>query len=288
MLGRDVVGHFLSTANIDIYVPLNTALRNTLPNSCILIFDGTSVAILSVNQNFYIFDSHSRNLSGEPTGNGTSVLLQFQSIDDLIHHLEEYAVKYRITQFDLTPVDVVSLALNIDMHALYQYQGYSCEINIRDDVHFRCMHSNLPKNSSSTSNIAINMPMAQSQSAEHSVKELMSSTTCPTNEIELLLCCLVLAVNKNPATWNEHDITEAVKSSQLMSVDISDFLDDRKTYWTFVTAYEKNMSIHALNSISVVQDKIFDILTSSFDYACDCNSFILFFNARDAVDIKVL
>ena len=58
-------------------------------NGAMLFVNGFTLGIIWNNNSFYLFDSHSRDSSGNPTIYGTSVLLKFNSIS----YIDEYIRK---------------------------------------------------------------------------------------------------------------------------------------------------------------------------------------------------
>ena len=68
---------------------LADAVRQVCAESrgCLVTANGTTVAIIQSGNNYYLFDSHCRDHLGRSTNDGTAVLLQFSSPEDIQCHM---------------------------------------------------------------------------------------------------------------------------------------------------------------------------------------------------------
>jgi hypothetical protein len=73
----------------------------TISPHLLLTFDQTTIAVVMQNNNFYVFDSHSRDIFGNVAGVGTSVLLHFRSMEELCAYLNRM---YHLNVFNISPV----------------------------------------------------------------------------------------------------------------------------------------------------------------------------------------
>jgi len=55
---------------------------------CLVTANGTTVAVIQSGHHYYLFDSHCRNRVGRSTADGTAVLLQFASPEDVHCHIK--------------------------------------------------------------------------------------------------------------------------------------------------------------------------------------------------------
>ena len=60
-------------------------------------FNEETIALLHYGRHYFLFDSHARDLEGNPDPDGTAVLLDFNSIPGLFNHLSQ---RYRSFQFE--------------------------------------------------------------------------------------------------------------------------------------------------------------------------------------------
>ena len=72
-------------------------------------FNEETIALLHYGRHYFLFDSHARDLGGNPDPDGTAVLLDFNSIPELFNHLSQ---RYRSFQFEITPVDISMVSSN--------------------------------------------------------------------------------------------------------------------------------------------------------------------------------
>ncbi len=90
------------------YYDIHTALLNTFANDCsaILILEGYMMALVKQTDNFYLFDSHARDLSGIPDPSGTAVVMAFTNIIELEQYLYCLSTKLHANLFEIVPVQL--------------------------------------------------------------------------------------------------------------------------------------------------------------------------------------
>ena len=88
------------------FVSFQDALHMSIQLSpySILTINGQTIALLSENNHFYVFDSHARNQYGHTDPNGFAVLLNFLTADHLENYLRE---TYHNQRFNLTSIGIV-------------------------------------------------------------------------------------------------------------------------------------------------------------------------------------
>ena len=86
---------------------LETAVHKSLSlsQSALATFNAETVALVTSESVYYIYDSHARNCNGYPDSEGSAVLLTFHTLEDLILHLKK---RYPSCQFELTPFTITS------------------------------------------------------------------------------------------------------------------------------------------------------------------------------------
>ena len=97
---------------------VNFVSKELLTSNCgaILVISGYSVAIIFQQGKFHVFDPHSRDQSGNVVQNGTSVLMQFLSLQQIRHYIQQmyetnfYQVLYVKTSFQ--SFDLMKAALS--------------------------------------------------------------------------------------------------------------------------------------------------------------------------------
>lgn len=90
--GADSIGSSLSSA---------IASASEISNGLLLTLGDVSVAVMVVGEDFFLFDSHSRDVNGELSECGSSVLLHFASLQEL----EAYIIaQYFEDLFNISPV----------------------------------------------------------------------------------------------------------------------------------------------------------------------------------------
>ena len=63
-------------------------------------------AILREENTHFINDPHSRNKNGFPDADGTSVLLTFDSVEEMYHYVTNLAMNLNTDAFELTPLEI--------------------------------------------------------------------------------------------------------------------------------------------------------------------------------------
>ncbi|XP_069109227.1 repetitive organellar protein-like [Argopecten irradians] len=107
----------LGNTNIDndifqfhtLYAALQMALDQRESHAAFVTFKGNTFIVVKQNTRFFVFDSHSRNANGIQIPNGTSILLNFYSIDDVYTHCLNLATSMHYMpqdQFEVTAVFV--------------------------------------------------------------------------------------------------------------------------------------------------------------------------------------
>ena len=74
---------------------------------------GSVCAIMVSRNNYYLFDPHSRDISGRPVEKGTSVLLHFRTAGQCCTHIYNLAQTLICSQFKITFLKVEPLWLSI-------------------------------------------------------------------------------------------------------------------------------------------------------------------------------
>lgn len=92
---------------------VNEALGIALVESdgAFVTFKGNTYIILKDRHSFYVFDPHSRDMYGKVSRCGTSILLEFHTIEELSSHCAELANSMKTTrleQFEITGVKVAN------------------------------------------------------------------------------------------------------------------------------------------------------------------------------------
>lgn len=67
---------------------------------------GTTVLLLTHGDECYLFDSHSRDICGQQVSDGTSVLLNFNCLQNMVTYLLQQATSMHFEIFDLTIIDL--------------------------------------------------------------------------------------------------------------------------------------------------------------------------------------
>ena len=76
------------------------------------------------DNNYYIYDSHSRNIAGYPVPNGTAVLLTFNSLQRLNKFIIILAHHLNADTFELTPAQMTCNVLHDKMIKGFNEQGH--------------------------------------------------------------------------------------------------------------------------------------------------------------------
>ena len=94
--GKEAFGSFVEniTDTKKLLFALCTFIQKTATSALLCMGDKTgssALALLSMDTSFFIFDAHSRDHCGMPCPNGTSVLMQFNKIDETVSYICELA-----------------------------------------------------------------------------------------------------------------------------------------------------------------------------------------------------
>ena len=87
--------------------------------------NGASVLICVKQGNYYIFDSHSRDVYGNVVENGTSVLLHLKSKDAFVKYIKNIACQLCASQFEITQLAPITLG----MHRMLQTTTKSSQVS---------------------------------------------------------------------------------------------------------------------------------------------------------------
>ena len=89
-----------------------------------LCIGDSTVSIVHIDDGkHYTFDSHSRNIKGYPTPNGTAVLLTFNFLKELCNYVRKLAVKLNANRFELTPIQITRFFLHNEMDHYNVYEN---------------------------------------------------------------------------------------------------------------------------------------------------------------------
>ena len=100
------------------YFTIHSALVNTFThdNYGILILEGYMTALIKgLDSTFYLFDAHARNTNGMPDPNGTAVVMKYDGLCELEHHLCSLSSELNTNLFEVVPVQL-KLAYNAKEH----------------------------------------------------------------------------------------------------------------------------------------------------------------------------
>ncbi|XP_078381394.1 uncharacterized protein LOC144664149 [Oculina patagonica] len=96
----------------DCYLPLQYVLTVLIKDydAFLLTVEINTVAIIIDNKGHYrIFDSHSRDIHGNIAANGTAVLLEFTSIEEMVQYLQKFYREKSVVPFEVLGVKVKNL-----------------------------------------------------------------------------------------------------------------------------------------------------------------------------------
>ncbi|XP_078345270.1 uncharacterized protein LOC144630777 [Oculina patagonica] len=99
----------------DCYVPLQHALNMLIKDydAFLLTIEINTVAIVIDNKGHYrIFDSHSRDTHGNFAVNGTAIVLEFNDIEEMVRHLQNFYKEKSLVPFEVLGVKVKNLSSN--------------------------------------------------------------------------------------------------------------------------------------------------------------------------------
>ena len=104
-------GYLVNTLEDEALPTLHCALETAfLKSASVLLIIGAICSAISKRNNLYVFfDSHSHGENGLSSSDGTSILMSFSCLEDLIAYLYEFYESMRIEltmQFDLMPISI--------------------------------------------------------------------------------------------------------------------------------------------------------------------------------------
>ena len=104
-------GYLVNTLEDEALPTLHCALETAfLTSASVLLIIGAICSAISKKNNLYVFfDSHSHGENGLSSSDGTSILMSFSCLEDLIAYLYEFYESMRIDltmQFDLMPISI--------------------------------------------------------------------------------------------------------------------------------------------------------------------------------------
>ena len=98
-----------SIDNLLLTFSLHDALSNAFSihstDTVWLVLEGFTISIMkAINGDFYLFDSHSRNIKGMLCEGGTDVLLKCNCVTELENHLQQIALRIHANASEIVPV----------------------------------------------------------------------------------------------------------------------------------------------------------------------------------------
>ena len=97
------------------FLPLHHVLNMLIKDydAFLLTVEINTVAIIIDNKGHCrIFDSHSRDIHGNIAANGTAILLEFTSIEEMVQYLQNFYREKNVVPFEVLGIDVKKLSLN--------------------------------------------------------------------------------------------------------------------------------------------------------------------------------
>lgn len=105
---------FLSDSNSKLLLIRN--LHSTLVFSGILfLINGFSFSIISVQNFYYIVDSHSRNTLGQPSPFGVAVVLKFENIVEVVNYIFDIYHHTDSTQYEIQFLHIPTVSISNDI-----------------------------------------------------------------------------------------------------------------------------------------------------------------------------
>ena len=89
-------------------------------SSCLLTIECNTVAIFFRNDVCKLFDPHARDIYGDVSISGTSVLLEFNNVEKLICYIQKFYSHMTVAAFELRGIDVVG-------NATFEFSGIGSE-----------------------------------------------------------------------------------------------------------------------------------------------------------------
>ncbi|XP_078352155.1 uncharacterized protein LOC144636825 [Oculina patagonica] len=99
----------------DCFFPLQHVLNMLIKDydAFLLTVEINTVAIIIDNKgNYRIFDSHSRDIHGNIAANGTAVLLEFTSVQEMVQYLQNFYREKNVVPFEVLGMKVENLSVN--------------------------------------------------------------------------------------------------------------------------------------------------------------------------------
>ena len=90
-------------------------------SSCLLTIECNTVAIFFRNDVCKLFDPHARDIYGDASISGTSVLLEFNEVEKLICYIQEFYSYLTVAAFELRGIDVVG-------NSCFEFSGIGSEV----------------------------------------------------------------------------------------------------------------------------------------------------------------
>ena len=111
LYSESITGDVNMMASRDCYFPLLEALCYVKSeyNACLLTIFCNTVAIFFSENKVKLFDSHSRDVCGNRCSEGSSVLLEFSALENLVGYLQRFYSHSKIVPFELKGVNVTEL-----------------------------------------------------------------------------------------------------------------------------------------------------------------------------------
>lgn len=133
---------FFGVVNTSISVPqflgahtLQDALQISFRHSPFTLgtFNEMTIAIMAIDNAFFVFDSHARNAHGQIDGDGSSVLLEFADIASLLRYIEQM---YDGTEslFNISPVSINSVSGTSEFDFDKNTESDSLLVNASDEL----------------------------------------------------------------------------------------------------------------------------------------------------------
>ena len=109
-----LVGTYMSDIR-DCFLPLQHVLNVLIKdyNAFLFTIESSTIAIIFDNKGHYrIFDSHSRDMYGNLTVNGRAIMLELNSIEEIVQYLQNFYSEKSVFSFELLGIKVSNLSGN--------------------------------------------------------------------------------------------------------------------------------------------------------------------------------
>ncbi|XP_078349889.1 uncharacterized protein LOC144634728 [Oculina patagonica] len=164
----------------DYFVPLQHALMILIKDydAFLLTIEINTVAIFIDNKGHYrIFDSHSRDIYGNLSANGTAILLEFTSIEETVQYLQHFYKEKNVIPYEVLGIKVKKLSLD-------NYRSFtstcSQQFTVRDNTVgckescSQCHNLEWETESSSQENDGINSRKRKQEKSEEHIESLLT------------------------------------------------------------------------------------------------------------------